>query len=118
MRDFTHYTFKKMTVYDPNQELKGMSSEEIWSDSSTKVSTDAATKIVDGLLKLVDNSEENTQNSQNQGRTDGRGRGHRGSNYQGNRGGAVGRGRQHDPEQRFGGWGSRGGHRDFRARPY
>jgi hypothetical protein len=123
MRDFTHYSFKKMKVYDPNQELKGMSSEEIWTDSSTKVSTEAATKIVDGLLQFVDSSTSSReevvmQNSQNPGHAEGRGRGHCGSNYRGNRGGATGRGRHHDPEQRFGGRGSRGGHRDFMARPY
>jgi hypothetical protein len=123
MRDFTHYSFKKMKVYDPNQELKGMSSEEIWTDNPTKVSTEAATKIIDGLLKFVDSStgsreEVAMQNSQNPGHAEGRGRGHRGSNYRGNRGSAIGRGRQHDPEHRFGGRGSRGGHGDFRARPY
>jgi hypothetical protein len=123
MRDFAHYSFKKMKVFDPNQELKGLSNEEIWTDSSTMVSTEAATRIVDGLLKFADSNtssreDNNMQHNQHPGNLEGRGRGQRGSHYRGNRGGAIGHGRQHDPEHRYGGRGSRGGHRDFRARPY
>jgi hypothetical protein len=54
MRDFTHYSFKKMKVFDPNQELKGLSNEEIWTDSPTMVSTEAATRIIESLLKFAD----------------------------------------------------------------
>jgi hypothetical protein len=54
MRDFTHYSFKKMKVFDPNQELKGLSNEEIWPDSPTRISTGAAAGIVDRLIKLAD----------------------------------------------------------------
>jgi hypothetical protein len=131
MRDFTYYNSKKMKVFDPNQEIKGMGKDEIWNESATMMSREAATKVVDGLVRLVEsmngsredrNTNQNRRdNNQNQGW---RGRGSRGQHggrggYSGSsRGGNNDRGRLHDPEQRYGGRGSRGGHRDFRARPY
>jgi hypothetical protein len=113
-----------MKVFDPNQKLNGLSNEEIWTDSPTMVST----RIIDSLLKFPDsmngtrednNIQHNRRDNQTAGHTEGRGRGQRGAqNYRGKRGSAIGRGRQNYPEHRYGSRGSKGGHRDFRARPY
>jgi hypothetical protein len=123
-----------MKVFDPNQEIKGMGKDEIWTDSVTMMSPEAATKVVDGLVRLVEsmNAQRDDRNSNNPNRRENnqqqnqgwRGRGSRGQysgrggNSGNNRGGNSDRGRLHDPEQRYGGRGSRGGHRDYRARPY
>jgi hypothetical protein len=134
MRDFTYYSNKKMKVFDPNQEIKGMGKDEIWTDSVTMMSPEAATKVVDGLVRLVEsmNAQRDDRNSNNPNRRENnqqqnqgwRGRGSRGQysgrggNSGNNRGGNSDRSRLHDPEQRYGGRGSRGSHRDYRARPY
>jgi hypothetical protein len=54
MRDFTYYSHKKMKVFDPNQKIKGMGKDKIWTDSVTMMSTEAATRVVDGLVRLVE----------------------------------------------------------------
>jgi hypothetical protein len=43
-----------MKVFHPNQEIKGMGKDEIWTDSVTMMSTEAATRVVDGLVRLVE----------------------------------------------------------------
>jgi hypothetical protein len=115
MRDFTYYSNKKMKVFDPNQEIKGMGKDEIWTDSVTVMSPEAATRVVDGLVRLVEsmNAPRDDRNTNNPNRRENiqqqsqgwRGRGSRGQhggwggNSSSSRGGTSDRGRLHDPEQ-------------------
>jgi hypothetical protein len=126
MRDHVYYTNRRIRILDVNQNIRAMSNDDIWGEDPALPKPEALNKMVDGLLNMVD-GQDNSREDQNRLRdnTRGRGRGgpHRG-NWRGRGRGFIsndssrGGGRHFDPERRFGGRGSLGGHEDHRARPY
>jgi hypothetical protein len=115
---------KNIKVVDPNLDIRGMDPVDIWGEDPIKPQEEAAKKIVNGILLMASKfndrppeQQQQRQSSEQRGRgrgaprARGRGRGSR-TDYE-NRGG-----RTHDPAYAHGGRGQRGGHMDYRARPY
>jgi hypothetical protein len=116
---------RNIKVVDPNLDIRGMDPVNIWGDDPIKPQEEAAKKIVNGILLMAakfndrpSDQQQQRQSSEQRGRgrgaprARGRGRGNRSEDYE-NRGG-----RTHDPAYANGGPGQRGGHMDYRARPY
>jgi hypothetical protein len=138
LKDHIHGLNKKnIKVADPSLDLRGMSLEEIWGTDPVNPTEGAMPKIADGILlmasKLLNRQQDNQQSAVPRGGGNTRPRGaQRGGSYRGGRGGQnrlqeyydrqeydnQNRGRWHDPSYANGGRGHRGGHRDYRARPY
>jgi hypothetical protein len=141
LKDHIHGLNKKnIKVADPNLDLRGMSPSEIWGTDPVNPTEAAMSKIADGILlmasKLLNRQQENQQSAVPRGggtsrppRGAQRGGGY-GGGFRGGRGGQIrqhyerqdydnqSRGRWHDPSNANGVRGQRGGHRDYRARPY
>jgi hypothetical protein len=142
MRDHAFYNCKKLRVFDPNQEIRPLSKEEVWGPDPVQQSAEAMSKVIDSLVKMVDGMTRDTDEPGEQqghqqrqlqlrggphnhhprggGRGRGRGRGYDPQGSQGSHGNSSNRvgGRHYDPEQCYGGRGSMGGQYDYRARPY
>jgi hypothetical protein len=108
---------KNIKILDPNMDLRGLQPAEIWGSDPINITDLAANKVVGGLILVANNFGDISSNW----RESGRGRG------QCNRGGPPRTrnedfnsnvGRPHGPKRSHGGRGHRGGHREYRARPF
>jgi hypothetical protein len=110
---------RNIKVVDPNLDIRGMDPADIWGDDPIHPREEAAKKIVNGILlmasKFNERPPEQRQSSGQRGRGRGtpRARGRGSMTEYDSRGG-----RMHDPAYAYGGRGQRGGHMDYRARPY
>jgi hypothetical protein len=126
MRDHVYYTNRRIKIFDVNQYIRSMSNDDIWGEDPALPKTEVIGKMVDGLMKMLD-GQDSSREDQERPRDISRGRGRaapprgnwrgRGRGFMGNDS-SRGGGRHFDPERRFGGRGSFGGHDDHRARPY
>jgi hypothetical protein len=53
MKNFVHFTYKKIQVFDPYQELRPLSNDEIWEENPTNPRPEAMGRIVDSLVRVV-----------------------------------------------------------------
>jgi hypothetical protein len=102
---------RNIKVMDPMLDLRGLDPTEVWGPNPIIPLDEAASKLVDGLMLMASHLEGNSHANM-RGRARGRGRGQYREQH-GNRGG-----RSHTPGSSSGGRGHRGGHSDYRARPY
>jgi hypothetical protein len=108
---------KNIKILDPNMDLRGLQPVEIWGSDPISITDLAANKIVDGLILVANNFGDISSNWRVSNR--GRGRGNRGGpSRTRNDDSSNNVGRPHGPERSHGGRGHRGGHREYRARPY
>jgi hypothetical protein len=98
---------RNIKVMDPMLDLRGLDPSEVWGSNPIIPLDAAASKLVDGLMLMASHLVDSTHNMR------GRGRGRGQFREYGNRGG-----RSHNPGSSSGGRGHRGGHSDYRARPY
>jgi hypothetical protein len=100
---------RNIKVMDPMLDLRGMDPSEVWGPNPIILLEEAAGKLADGLMLMASHLEDSSNNMRGRGR----GRGYGQFREFGNRGG-----RSHNPGSSSGGRGHRGGHSDYRARPY
>jgi hypothetical protein len=98
---------RNIKVMDPMLDLRGLDPSEVWGSNPIIPLDVAASKLADGLMLMASHLEDSSQNMRGRGRGRGQFREH------GNRGGRL-----HNPGSSSGGRGHRGGHSDYRARPY
>jgi hypothetical protein len=108
---------KNVKILDPNMDLRGLQPVEIWGSEPISITDLAANKIVDGMILVANNFGDISTNWRDSSR--GRGRGNRGGPPRPrNEDNNNNVGRPHSPEHSHRGRGQRGGHREYRARPY
>jgi hypothetical protein len=123
---------KNVKVYDPNSDLREFTSEEIWGEDPIHPSRQVLLKMGESIIAMVDSMNAETPreggsgNTRGRGSTRGQGRPFRGRWQDGRRGGDTRHedsynnpgGRHISPGYPRGGRVERGGHLDYRARPY
>jgi hypothetical protein len=127
-KDFIYNMKKKnVKVADPNLDIRGMTAAEIWGGDPIYLQEEAVKKMVDGFMlmaaKIDGRKNESTTQQQYRGRGRARGGGWADQHGRGRFEDLRSRienesGRWSGPGNAYSGRGHRGGHQDYRARPY
>jgi hypothetical protein len=123
---------KNVKIYDPNSDLREFTTEEIWSEDPIHPSRLVLGRMCESIIAMVSTMNEESPresgpgNNRGRGSSRGQGRPFRGRWQDARRGGGHRHedsydnpgGRHNSPGYPRGVWVERGGHFDYRARPY